>query len=137
MGLVMASYVTSIILFLHVVDVTCMLSMCLLYVSLGSRVSPSIFGVMCIESVMLSICSGSCVLYSAGSGVNRVYVVLSGLGWRFCFVSGLYLFSSYLFSLVTGMSFPPGISSCVTCCPIISSSDENVKARSAMSPSYL
>ena len=28
---------------------------------------------------MLSICSSSCVLYSAGSGVKRVHVVLSGL----------------------------------------------------------
>ena len=46
------------------------ISMCLLYVSLGSRVSPCIFGVM----LMLSICSSSCVLYSAGSGVKRVHV---------------------------------------------------------------
>ena len=53
--------------------------MCLLYVSLGSRVSPSIFGLMFMGSVMLSICSSSCVLYSAGSGVTRVHVVLSGL----------------------------------------------------------
>ena len=33
---------------------------------------------------MLSVCSSSCVLYSAGSGVNRVYVVLSVLRmWLF------------------------------------------------------
>ena len=32
-----------------------------------------------MESVILSICSLSCVLYSAGSGVKRVHVVLSGL----------------------------------------------------------
>ena len=31
---------------------------------------------------MLSICSSSCVLYSAGSGVKRVHVVLSGLRMR-------------------------------------------------------
>ena len=54
------------------------ISMCLLYVSLGSRVSPSSFGFMFMGSVM-SICSSSCVLYSAGSGVKRVHVVLSGL----------------------------------------------------------
>ena len=30
-------------------------------------------------SVMLSICSSSCVLYSVGSDVKRVHVVLSGL----------------------------------------------------------
>ena len=33
-------------------------------------------------SVMLSICSSSCVLYSGGSGVKRVHVVLSGLRMR-------------------------------------------------------
>ena len=53
--------------------------MCLLYVSLGSRVSPSILGLMFMGSVMLNICSSSCVLYSVGSGVKRVHVVLSGL----------------------------------------------------------
>ena len=51
---------------------------CLMYMSLGSRVSPSIFGLMFMGSVMLSICSTSCVLYSAGFGVKRVHVVLSG-----------------------------------------------------------
>ena len=46
--------------------------MCLLYVSLGSRVSPSIIGLMVMGSVMLSIGSSSCVLYSAGSGVREL-----------------------------------------------------------------
>ena len=50
--------------------------------SLGSRVSPSIFGLMFMRSVMLYICSSSCVLYSAGPGVKRVHVVLSGLRIR-------------------------------------------------------
>ena len=45
----------------------------------GSRVSPSIFGLMFMGSVMLSMCGSSCVLYSARSGVERVHVVLSGL----------------------------------------------------------
>ena len=90
MGLVIALYVAMIVSFSfpHVVDVSALsicivlralvivISMCLLYVSLGSRVSPSIFGLMFIGSVMLSICSSSCVLYSAGSGVKRVRVVL-------------------------------------------------------------
>ena len=31
---------------------------------------------------MWSICSSSCVLYSAGSGVKRVYGVLSGMRMR-------------------------------------------------------
>ena len=45
----------------------------------GSRVSASS---MFMGSVMLSICSSSCVLYSTGSGVKRVHVVLSGLSMR-------------------------------------------------------
>ena len=53
--------------------------MCLLYVSLGSRVSPSLLEYQFARSVMLSICSSRCVLYSAGSGVKRVHVVLSRL----------------------------------------------------------
>ena len=94
MGLVMALYVAMIVSFCfsHVVDVFALsicivlralvvvISMCSLHVSLGSRVSPSIFGLMFMGSVMLSICS--CVLYSAGSGVKRVHVVLSGLRMR-------------------------------------------------------
>ena len=77
MGLVMTLYVARIVFvcFPHVVDVSVLsicivlrafvvvISMCLLYVSLGSRVSPSIFGLMFMGSVMLSICSPSCVLY--------------------------------------------------------------------------
>ena len=52
--------------------------------SLGSIVSPSILGLMFMWSVMLYICSSRCVLYSAGSGVKRVHVVLSGLRmWLF------------------------------------------------------
>ena len=88
MGLVMTLYMASIVSFCitHVVDVRtlsiCIVlrafvvvtSMCLLYVSLGQRVSLRILGLMFMGSVMLSICSSSCVLYSAGSGVKRVYV---------------------------------------------------------------
>ena len=67
--------------------------MCLLYVSLGSRVSPSIFGLMFMGSVMLSICSSSCVLYSDGSGVNvRVHVLLSGLRMRLFVRVCMYVF---------------------------------------------
>ena len=93
MGLVMALYIAMIVFFCfpHVVDVSICIVMCafvvismcfFLYVSLGSRVSPSIFGLMFMGSVMLSICSSSCVLYSAVSGVKRVHVVLSGLRIR-------------------------------------------------------
>ena len=48
----------------------------------GIESSLSIFGLMFMGSVMLSICSSSCVLYSARSGVKRVHVVLSGLRMR-------------------------------------------------------
>ena len=54
----------------------------LLCVSLGSRVSPSILGLMFMGSVMWSISSSSCMLYSDGSGVKGVHVVLSGLRMR-------------------------------------------------------
>ena len=71
MGLVMALYVERIVSFCspHVIDASTLsiciilpafvvvISMCLLYVSLGSRVSPSIFGLMFMGSVILSICS--------------------------------------------------------------------------------
>ena len=76
MGLVMGLYVAMIVSFCfpHVVDVSALsicivlrgfvgvISICLLYVSLGSRVSSSIFGLMFMGSVMLSICSSSWVL---------------------------------------------------------------------------
>ena len=93
MDIVMAFYVAMIVSFCfpHVVDVSALsicivlrafvivISMCLLYVSLGLSVSPSILGLMFMGSVM-SICSF--VLYYAGSGVKRVHVVLSGLRMR-------------------------------------------------------
>ena len=80
MGLVMALYVAMIVSFCfpHLVDVNALsicivlrtfvvvISMCLLYVTLGSRVSTSIFVLMFMGSVMWSICSSSCVVYSAG-----------------------------------------------------------------------
>ena len=73
-----ALYVAKIVSFCfpHVVDVTALgicivlrdfdvvLYMCLVYVHGECEVS---------------ICNSSCMLYSAGSGVNRVHVVLSGL----------------------------------------------------------
>ena len=43
----------------------------------GSRVNPSIFGLMFMGSMVLSICSVNCMFYSDRSGVKRVHVVLS------------------------------------------------------------
>ena len=76
MGLVIALYVAMIVSFCfpHVVDVSALsicivlrafvvvIYMCLLNVSLWSRVSPCISGLMFMGSVMLSICSSSCIL---------------------------------------------------------------------------
>ena len=75
MGLVMALYVANIVYFYfpHVVHVSALsicivvrafvvvLSMCLLYVSLWSTVTPTIFGLI---FMVIFICCASCVLYS-------------------------------------------------------------------------
>ena len=44
------------VVYMLCVCVCCSLPVAMLYVSLGSRVSPSIFGLMFMGSVMLSIC---------------------------------------------------------------------------------
>ena len=64
-----------------------MLGMCVLYVSFWSKVRPSTFGCVTMCSAVLFIFRSRLILYSAGSGVNRVQVVLSGFSLRlFCFV---------------------------------------------------
>ena len=64
-----------------------MLWMCVLYVSFGSRVRPRTFGCVAMGSALLFIVRSRLLVYSAGSGVNRVQVVLSGFSKRlFCFV---------------------------------------------------
>ena len=53
--------------------------MCVLYVSVGSKVRPRTFGCVAMGSALL--------VYSEGSGVNIMQVVLSGFSMRlFCFV---------------------------------------------------
>ena len=56
--------------------------MCVLYVSFRSKVRPRTFGCNVIASAVLFILRYSLLLYSAGSGVNRVQVVLSGISVR-------------------------------------------------------
>ena len=64
-----------------------MLWMCVLYVSFGSKVRPRTFGCVAMGSALLFILRYRLLLYSAGSGVNRVQVVLSGFSVRLlCFV---------------------------------------------------
>ena len=61
--------------------------MCVLYVSCGSKVRHRTFGCVAMHSAVLFIFKSRLLLYSAGSGVNRVQVVLSGFSVRlFCFV---------------------------------------------------
>ena len=61
--------------------------MCVLYVSFGSKVRPRTFGCVAMDSALLFIVWSRLLVYSAGSGVNRVQVVLSGFSKRlFCFV---------------------------------------------------
>ena len=61
--------------------------MCVLYASLGSKVRPRTFGCVAMGSAVFFILRYRLLLYSAGSGVNRVQVVLSGFSVRlFCFV---------------------------------------------------
>ena len=61
--------------------------MCLLKVSLGSKMSPNIFESVFVGSVVLFICIVSVVLYFAGLGIKSVAVVLFALrvSWL-CFV---------------------------------------------------
>lgn len=91
MGLVMALYVCSSVSFClpHVVPVSALImlivflalvvvaDMCLLYVCLGSNVSPSIFGFLSVGMVCCPSLRERVVEYSAGSGVKSVEVDLS------------------------------------------------------------
>ena len=61
--------------------------MCVLYMSFGSKVRPRTIGCVAMGSALLFIVRSRLLVYSAGSGVNRVQVALSGLSKRlFCFV---------------------------------------------------
>ena len=56
-------------------------------VSFWSTVRPRTFGCVTMGSALLCIFWSRLLVYSAGSGVNRVQVVLSGFSMRlFCFV---------------------------------------------------
>ena len=59
--------------------------MCVLYVSLGSRIMPRTFGCVAMGGAVLIILRSRMLLYSAGSGLNRVQVVCLDLV-RNCFV---------------------------------------------------
>ena len=64
----------------------CTEMLCVLYVSFGSKVRPRTFGCVAMDSALFIVRS-RLLVYSAGSGVNRVQVVLFGFSKRlFCFV---------------------------------------------------
>ena len=74
-------------LILHSFHHSFVVLICSLNVSLGSKVSPSILGLRIVGSRVLSSCSDSSSLYSAGSGVKSVVIVLLALSFRsFAFV---------------------------------------------------
>ena len=59
----------------------------MLYVSFGSKVRPRTFICVDMGSAVLFIVRSRLLVYSVGSGVNRVQVVLSGFSVRLlCFV---------------------------------------------------
>ena len=61
--------------------------MCVLYVSFWSEVRPRTFACIVMGSALLFIVRSRLLGYSAGSGENRVQVLLSGFSKRlFCFV---------------------------------------------------
>ena len=66
--------------------------MCVLYVSFGSKVRLRIFGCVVMDSAVLIILRSRLLLYSTGSGVNRVQVDLSEFSVNlFCFSQKLYV----------------------------------------------
>ena len=87
--IVLHSLVTSV--FWSMVSTKCacteLLWMCVLYVSFGSKVRLRTFGCIAMGSALLFIVRSRLLVYSAGSGVTRVQVVLSEFSKRlFCFV---------------------------------------------------
>ena len=56
--------------------------MCVLYVSFASKVRLRTFGCVAMGSALLFIVRSRLLVYSAGSGVNRVQVVLSEFSKR-------------------------------------------------------
>ena len=93
-----------------------MLWMCVLYVSFGSKVRPRTFGCVAMGSALLFIVRSRLLVYSAGSGVNRVQVVLSGFNKRlFCFVQAktlcrygckYFFLHHYVFSYISFLDCP-------------------------------
>ena len=78
--------------------------MCVLYVSFRYKVRPRPLGCIAMGGAVLFMLRSSLLLYSAGFGVNRVQVVLSGFSVRlYCFARqklyvGMVVCFSWLYS---------------------------------------
>ena len=60
--------------------------------SFGSKVRPKTIGCVAMSSALLFIVRSRLLVYSAGSGVNRLQVVLTGFSMRLlCFVQANFL----------------------------------------------
>ena len=83
-----------------------MLWMCVLYVSFGSKVRSI---TVAMGSALLCIMRSRLVVYSAGSGVNRVHVVLSVFSMRlFCFVQAKTLCRYGCIYFLAALALVPG-----------------------------
>ena len=73
--------------------------MCVLYVGFGSKIRTRTFGCVAMGSAVLFILRSRLLVYSAGSGGNRVQVDLFGFSVRLLCLSGhkLYLGLSVYF----------------------------------------
>ena len=66
------------------------MNVCVLYVSFGSKVRPRNFGCVAMRIVVFFMFRSRLLLYYAGSGVNRVQVVLPRFSViLFCFVKAM------------------------------------------------
>ena len=61
--------------------------MCVLYVSFGSKLRPRTVGCVAMGSALFFIVRSRLLVYSAGSGVNKVQVVVSGFSVDYCVLS--------------------------------------------------
>ena len=76
----------------------------MLYVSLGSRLRPKIFGHSAMGSAVLCIFNSRLALYFAGSGVNSVQVVLLCFVQAKTFVLGRHVLNGLIPVVVRAMS---------------------------------
>ena len=96
-----------------------MVWMCLLYVSFGFKVRSRTFGCVVMGSALSCIYRSRLLVYSAGSGMNRVQVVLFGFSVRlyclvqvktFCRYGCIYFFAALVLVCVDVMVMSSALS---------------------------